>query len=121
MASTLQDRHIMVVEDNLLVAELLSWELVEVGAFVVGPSPSVESAMAELNCRAYIDAAILDVNLGADLVFPVADALAKRRIPFIFATGFDDAFIRLHYPKTPICKKPCEFVVMSSVLLAVLP
>jgi two-component SAPR family response regulator len=121
MASTLQDRHIMVVEDNFLIAELLSCDLVEVGAFVIGPSPSVESAMAELDCEASIDVAILDVNLGADLVFPVADALARRRIPFIFVTGFDDARIRRLYPRTPICKKPCEFGAMSRMLLAVLP
>lgn len=120
MTATLLHRRIMVVEDDFILADVLCIELIEEGARVVGPCPSVEKALDVLYTERRIDAAILDVNLGGELVFPVAEALWNRNIPFVFATGYDEKDIRSRYPIAPICKKPYEFQVLHSVLLVVL-
>lgn len=84
----LQGFRILVVEDEYLLADDISDILTEAGAHVIGPCATVADAVARAG-TADLDAAILDINLRGDMVFPVADALAERRIPFIFATGYD--------------------------------
>jgi CheY-like chemotaxis protein len=75
----LHGRRILVVEDEYMVAEDLRVELESMGAEVLGPVPSVARALALLARTSEIDAAILDVNLGSEMVFPVAEALRERR------------------------------------------
>jgi DNA-binding response OmpR family regulator len=120
MAASLFRRRIMVVEDDYLVLEMLNLDLIEAGATVVGLATSVAAALGVLDEEADIDAAILDVNLGPELVFPVADALTLRKIPFLFATGCEKALIRRRYPIAPICLKPCEFKCLNGILVALI-
>lgn len=79
---------ILVVEDDLLIA----WELEEIvlaaGYDVVGPVARIDEAMA-LARDAQIDAALLDIGLGDDEVFPAAMLLKARGIPFAFTTAHD--------------------------------
>ncbi len=78
---------ILVVEDQYLIADGMRRELAREGATVVGPAPSVAAALALVDAQA-LDAAILDLNLADDeRVFPVAEALQARGIPFVFASG----------------------------------
>lgn len=86
---SLRGRHVLIVEDEYLLADDLSDALSDVGAKVVGPAGSIEQATALILSREPIDVAILDVNLRGEMVFPVADALRQRGIPFAFATGYD--------------------------------
>lgn len=92
-----------------MVAEDLRIELEEAGAKVLGPVPSVARALALLAREAAPDAAVLDVNLGGQMVFPLAEVLRERGIPFMFATGYDRRELPLAYADTPRCEKP--FVV----------
>ncbi len=59
------------------------------GVDVLGPVPSVAAALALLAAGTPPDATILDVKLGGEMAFPVAEALRARRIPFMFTTGYD--------------------------------
>jgi CheY-like chemotaxis protein len=82
----LAGRRVLVVEDEMLVAMLLSDILAELGCQVVGPAGDVARALALVG-EAVLDCALLDVSLGGEEVFPVALALAARELPFVFVTG----------------------------------
>ena len=79
---------ILVVEDCYLMAAALEDVLTEAGADVVALAPSVAVAMNAL-ARHTIDIACLDINLGSETSFPLADVLALRGIPFVFVTAYN--------------------------------
>lgn len=103
---SLAGRCILVVEDEYFLAIDLERELVEAGAIVVGPVASVEDALALIEREPRLDAAVLDLNLGGEMVFPVADALTMRFVPFLFATGYNARDIPLRYARVTRCEKP---------------
>ena len=80
---------VMVVEDELLIAMNLEDILEGYGFEVVGPYPTLAEAGEALD--AALDAALLDVNVGGELVFPLADALVLRTVPVVFCTGYAEA------------------------------
>ena len=86
----LQGRHVLVVEDEYLLAEDLRMTLERYGAEVLGPVPSVGEAMASIADHPELDGAVLDMNLRGNMVFPVADMLVARGITFFFTTGYID-------------------------------
>lgn len=86
-ATALAGRRILVVEDEPLLAMLVEDLLDEVGGLPVGPAGSVDEAL-RLVAAGALDGAILDVNLGSEMAYPVADALAARGVPFVFVTGY---------------------------------
>ena len=100
-------RRIMVVEDEALVALVLADQLAELGLSVVGPCSSVAEAKAVAD-KGEFEAAILDVNLGGELVYPVADLLSSRGIPFVFVTGYGRESIDRRFANTPVLEKPVE-------------
>ncbi|HET9445436.1 MAG TPA: hypothetical protein VFO35_04210 [Steroidobacteraceae bacterium] len=103
----LQDLRILVVEDDYVIAMDLAWVLSDLGATVLGPAPSAEEATQIIREQGdELDAAILDINLGSHCVFAVADLLRERRLPFVFATGYDAWTIPEPYRDVPRCDKP---------------
>lgn len=96
---------VLVVEDWLLVADEIQWMLEQLGCEVIGPVPRIPLALALIR-REQVDAAILDVNLGDDPVFPVADELQRRHVPFVFATGYDRGVFPPKYADHPRLSKP---------------
>ena len=86
--SSLSGRRILVIEDEMMVAMLLKDILVDLGCTVLGPAARVEQALAMIEAAGALDAAVLDINLNGQKSYPVADALAARGVPFIFATGY---------------------------------
>lgn len=78
---------VLLVEDDQLVRDMLSEVLSEVG-FTVVQADSVSSALAALTTQV-IETAVLDINLGEELVFPVAFTLQAWHIPFLFTSGAD--------------------------------
>ena len=103
---SLQGRRVLVVEDEYLIAEDLREQLLSCGAEVLGPVASVNDALALLEDGAAPDLAILDIGLGGEKVYPVADALRVRGIPFVFATGYDAWIIPDGYADVPRTEKP---------------
>jgi CheY-like chemotaxis protein len=90
----LPGKKILVVEDEPLVALLVTGILEDAGCIVVGPAYDVRSALT-LFAREIPDAAVLDINLGGnETSAPVADALEGAGIPFIYATGYGAAALR---------------------------
>ena len=88
--SSLLGKRILVVEDEAIIAMMVEEMLIDLGAFVVGPAPSIAVARNLIE-TASIDAAVLDVNIRSDRIDPIAELLRSRRIPFVFATGYGAA------------------------------
>ena len=103
--ATLTGKRILVVEDEMLVSMLLEDMLADFGCSVVGPAPSIAEAMP-LATGADIDAAVLDLNLGGQPIFPVADALKARGVPFVFASGYGNAGLSEAHRGAPMLQKP---------------
>ncbi len=119
-SSALCDRRIFVVEDEYLIAMMLCDALESVGSVVVGPVPSVEKALKTIAADLNIDAAILDVNLGGAMAYPVAEALMTCNIPFVFTSGYEVATLRARYPKIRNCHKPYLFPDVEEALTSAL-
>ena len=83
----LPGRRIMVVEDEYVLADELDVALTSAGAIVLGPMSSVKAALGLLEAGTAPDVAAVDVNLGGELAYPLADALRARKVPFLFTTG----------------------------------
>jgi DNA-binding response OmpR family regulator len=77
---------ILVVEDDPMLAMNVEQLLEDAGCAVVGPCATVGRAL-EIASRGGMDAAILDVNLRGEMIFPVADRLAEAGIPFVIVSG----------------------------------
>jgi DNA-binding response OmpR family regulator len=114
--SSLRECAIMVVEDEYLLAEDICTELVNSHALVVGPAATVQQGLALLHDSDRIDGAILDVNLRGEPVFSLADELAERDVPFVFATGYDASAIPDRFQGVIRCEKPLQ---MSRVVEAI--
>jgi len=119
MAEDLETRRILVVEDESLVAMLLETILEDLGCDVVGPEGTV-AAGADTARSADIDAALLDVNVAGELVFPVAEALKGRGIPFVFSTGYGEGGLPEQWRGHPTIQKPFTEVAVRDALLEAL-
>ncbi|MBB3320449.1 DNA-binding response OmpR family regulator [Rhizobium sp. BK181] len=85
-------KRVLVVEDDYLQASNVTFALEDQGSEVIGPFPDLESSLLSLEAR-NIDVAVLDIHLGSDLVYPVADRLDQARVPFVFATAGNESGI----------------------------
>jgi CheY-like chemotaxis protein len=115
--AALRDRRILVVEDEYLIAMNLQDGLENAGSVVLGPVPSVKKALKKIESEPHIDAAVLDVNLGGALAYPVADMLAARKIPFVFTSGYEDTMLRSRYSGVKNCPKPYLFQAIEEALV----
>ncbi|MBB3018622.1 CheY-like chemotaxis protein [Microvirga lupini] len=105
-AGSLSRCRVLVVEDEFYIADDMAAALEKLGAEVVGPVPTQEKALALIASAEPIHAAILDFYLKGETVYPVADALAERGIPFVFATGYDRATVLPEYQAVQRWEKP---------------
>lgn len=95
---------VLVVEDSAFLAELIEDMLTEAGAIVVGSASSVDAALNELRGQS-VDLVCLDIMLGPELSFAVADALTVLRIPFVFVTACDPTIVPERYRRQPLIDK----------------
>ena len=117
----LHGKRILVAEDHALIALDLQATLEGDGAAVVGPFRNLTTALRAASSDAALDAALLDVDLGDEDVFPLADRLAERGIPFVFHTGHS-GIDRLHtrYNGAPVISKPARPGEIRQSLMSVI-
>jgi CheY-like chemotaxis protein len=113
--STLLGVRVLVVEDELMVALFIEDTLRELGCDVIEPAHTITDALARLEERD-IDAAVLDINIAEDEVYPVAELLAARGVPFIFATGYALESIAEEWRRRPVIRKPYHAEQLRSAL-----
>jgi CheY-like chemotaxis protein len=105
----MHELRVLVVEDDYVIALDLATALLELGVQVIGPVSTTDEALQLVRERSEeLDAAILDINLGSHTVYPVADALRERAVPFVFATGYDGWSIPETYRDVARCSKPID-------------
>src|SRR5882724_4325317 len=119
MTSQCDGRRILVVEDEYLVATMLEEILAEAGFVVIGPLPSLAEAMRAAD-ESEIDVALLDVNLAGQHVYPAAEALERRGIPFIFMTGYGWQALPAKFRARPSVSKPFKSARLLDALASVL-
>jgi CheY-like chemotaxis protein len=106
---------ILLVEDEGLIAIMLEDMLEDMGCEVVKSLAAVAPTLAWLEAGGEADAALLDVNLGGEEVFPVAEALSARGVPFAFTTGYGET----HDPRfrtAPLLSKPIKQSRLEAVI-----
>ncbi|HYZ44051.1 MAG TPA: hypothetical protein VE667_04255, partial [Xanthobacteraceae bacterium] len=108
---------VLLVEDEILVAMMMKDILTELGFSVVGPFSRLGEAMIAA-VHEEINAGIIDVNLGGEFVYPVADVLAARKIPFVFITGYGVESIDSRFGYVPIVKKPVQRQVLQTIFVS---
>jgi len=97
---------ILIVEDELLIAFTLEAILVELGHEVVGIASRLDEALEMVKTTRF-DIAVLDLKLGTEKSFPVADLLLELKKDFILSTGFDEAAMDGRYSQ-PVLEKPYD-------------
>ena len=99
-------RHVLLVEDEALVAMTMVDELSGLGWSVVGPASSLEEAQALVMSGVHLDAAILDINLQGRWVHTLADELKARGVPFVVCTGYEMIDPDGRFATAPLIAKP---------------
>lgn len=104
-ADPLIGRRVLLVEDESMIAMLIEDMLSEHGAVVLGPAKRLDAALALAGSET-IDLGVLDLNLAGEAVYPVAEALARRGVPFLFMTGYGQLGILERWRDRPSLAKP---------------
>ena len=115
----LAGKRVLIVEDELLVALMLEDFLCDFGCDVVGPCGTVENALHAVRTEE-LDLAVLDVNLAGERVYPVAEALAERHIPFLFLSGYGEDAIPPGHPGWKVFAKPFRGPELAGMMTAAL-
>lgn len=111
----LRGKRVLVVEDEFFIADDLARDFAAMGAEIVGPAATLEQARQLLDERP-IDMAVLDIKLRDAVSYPVADELVARRVPVVFATGFDADVIPARFAGVPRCVKPASSGTVAALL-----
>jgi two-component SAPR family response regulator len=107
---------VIIVEDEVLAAMMLEDLLEDLGCDVVASFGGVDQALSWLaNQDQPPDGAVLDVNLGGEMVFPFAEALVEREVPFAFATGYG-ALSDQRFAETPLINKPVNMGDLARIV-----
>src|SRR5665213_3178515 len=99
----------------MMVMTMAEDMLADLGCEAVTSAATVNQALALIETEIF-DAALLDMNLGGDKSFAVADALAARNVPFIFSTGYTAHGVREGYRGRPVLQKPFRYEDLTGVL-----
>ena len=110
-------RRVLLVEDEALVAMMIQECLTESGHSVVGPICARRRRAAAAK-EGDFDAAILDINLGDGMAYPVADIVAARGVPFVFVTGYEADTVDERFSDVPILQKPIERQMLQGMFLS---
>ena len=110
---------VLVVEDEYLIRMLLEDMLNELGYAPAAAAGNLAEA-CDLANKGDFHAAILDVNLDGEEIYPVADILARRGTPFVFVTGYGETSLAQNYRDRPALQKPFQSEQLGAVLATLL-
>jgi CheY-like chemotaxis protein len=119
MGKLLSGRNVLVVEDEMLILMLTEGMLADLGCESVTAAATVQKALALIDAQDF-DVAMLDMNLNGGSTYDVADRLAARGVPFLFATGYSGRDIREDHRDRPVLKKPFREQELGAILAALL-
>jgi DNA-binding response OmpR family regulator len=111
---------ILIAEDEFLLGIQLEEELRSAGCAIVGPFSTLAKATLAAR-REGFDLALLDINLNGDRVYPLADELAARGVPFIFLSGYLSAALPERFKGAPQIAKPHDPTALIRTIRAAVP
>jgi CheY-like chemotaxis protein len=120
MNKSLSGHRILVVEDEMMNLAMLEDILAEAGCESVAVAATIDQAIALVDGRVF-DAALLDIKLKGKNSYAVADALAARGVPFVFATGNSVRDVKDGYQNRPVLRKPFKAEKLVEALTELLP
>lgn len=115
----LKGKHILIVEDSPVVGPFTADLLQELGCRVVGPAPNMAAAR-ELIEGEKLDAALMDVHIRGERVFPLCEALAASDVPFILTSGYADWNMPEKWRDRPRLQKPYTLDQIEQALASLL-
>lgn len=118
-AAALAGLDILLVEDEAIIALMVEDLLRDLGCARVWHASRIGAAL-KIVAERRPGAAILDVNLGGDVVFPVAEALEAAGTPFVFTTGYERDIVPARWRNRPFVQKPIESGNLAAALRAAL-
>jgi CheY-like chemotaxis protein len=110
---------VLIVEDDVFLAESLVQMLEGTGANIVGPVDTVAGALSAVDMHHPVSVAVLDVNLGGVRTDRVAEKLMAQRTPFLFLTGNSSLLSHGIYEGVPVLQKPVERQALIDALLSI--
>lgn len=110
---------VLLVEDETMIRMLVADMLADLGYDIAAEAGDVEQAM-KLARSANYDLAILDVNVNGKLISPVAEVVAARKLPFVFATGYGAEGLPEQYRQHPALQKPFRLEALKQAIDAAL-
>lgn len=110
-------QRLLLVEDEFLVALVMEEALRELDCEIVGPVGDLDEALTKATDEA-LDGALLDINLNGRLVYPVAERLQERGIPFAFTTGYAEPDLPLRFRAMPRLQKPADLMRLRELVLS---
>jgi CheY-like chemotaxis protein len=112
---------LLIVEDEAMVALMLEDMLDTLGCIVVDIAGTLLKGLKLADDESMsLDGAILDVNLGGERVYPVAERLTERRVPFIFCTGYGRVGQETGFAQVPVLAKPYTQAELKNILVSTL-
>lgn len=105
---------VLVAEDEYTIAMFLVDFLEMKDVQVIGPAGNLKDLGALLDSNS-VDAALLDINLGGELVYPLADRLREQGVPFLLTSGYDDN-VPERFISAPRCAKPYRLEALARAL-----
>lgn len=106
---------VLLVEDEALVGLMIADFLSEIGYRVAGPFTRTEDGIA-IARTARLTAAVLDVNIGGEEIYPLAECLIRRNVPFVFVTGYGADGIDRRFAGIPVLQKPVDRELLRNAL-----
>ena len=117
MTQPLTGRRVLIVEDESLVAMLLETILEDMECIPVGPASNIDDGEVLARDTADLDAALLDVNVAGRQVFPVAEILKARGVPFVFSTGYGEGGLPEEWRGQATIQKPFTEAAIRDALM----
>ena len=116
MDGSVQARHVLLVEDEELVAMVMGDELKRLVWLVVGPAATLEDAQALVSSGVRIDVGVLDIHLRGRWVHGLAEELKIRGVPFVVCTGYEMVDPDGRFDGAPVIAKPFTAARLSAAL-----
>lgn len=114
--SHLKGRRILVLEDEPLIAMMTTQLIRDLDGAVLGPFANTRRAAEAITDD--IDAALLDVNIAGEFVYPLAERLLALGIPIVFVTGYDASAIEPRFASSALLTKPVDRDELTTALLS---
>ena len=114
----LDGKRILLVEDEYFIVQDIARTFAASGATLLGPVASLSDALRLVASSGTLDGAVLDINLQGELVYPLADVLMNRGVPFVFTTGYDRQAIPSRFDGYARCEKPVSPEQVASALFS---